>query len=186
MTMRNVHWIATTVLLTLTGFACSTPTAGRGPTDAGTAPDVAAERLIQAIWKGTQVAVGVGDVHNLLPEETAMVKAAANAKQSELRKCFEEVVRKRGCRTNGIPAPFDAMLMIDSDGFIRETRIVPDKNNMPRECHDAVSCVQDVFGTVQVQGLTRFQGRRQAYTTVTLLTPDESTLGATADGGGDR
>ena len=75
--------------------------------------------------------------------------------------------------TGGIPASFDAMLMITTDGGVRDTRIVPNKNDLAKECYDAVRCVQDVFATVTVQGLTRFQGARQAYMTVTLLTPDD-------------
>ena len=177
--MRRLLWLSTCMFPAVAAFGCTTPTAGRGPSEAGTAQDAGDMQKLQALWKGTKVAVGVGELHNLLSEEGDMVKAAVDYRKAELKKCFEEVVLRRGCRTNGIPAAFDAMLMIDTEGFIRETRIVPNKNDLPRECHDAVLCVQDVFGTVQVQGLTRFLGRRQAYTTISLVTPDETTLGTT-------
>ncbi len=175
---HKLPFLATCLLSAVAVLGCTTPTAGREPREAGAAADGSDERKLQALWKGTKVGVGIGEVHNLLSEESGMVKAAVDAKKSEIKKCFEEVVLKRGCRTNGIPAAFDAMLMIDTEGFVRETRIVPNKNDLPRECHDAVLCVQDVFATVQVQGLTRFQGRRHAYMTISLVTPEEGTLGA--------
>jgi hypothetical protein len=179
--MRKLRWLAICILPAIAALGCTPPpTGGRAPSEAGSARDAGDDLKLQALWKGTKVVVGIGEVHNLLAEESGMVKAAVDYKKAEIKKCFEEVVLKRGCRTNGIPAAFDAMLMIDTEGFIRETRIVPNKNDLPHECHDAVLCVQDVFATVQVQGLTRFQGRRQVYTTISLVTPDESTLG-TAD-----
>jgi hypothetical protein len=178
MTIRNVVLAAAGLLLA----ACTTPTAGNAPAEAGPALDPAKAALAKRLWRESRVSAGVGEAHNLLPEEKSMVKAAVDAKRTELRKCFEEPVLVRGCRTGGIPASFDAMLMITTDGAVRDTRIVPNKNDLAKECYDAVRCVQDVFATVTVEGLTRFQGARQAYMTVTLLTPDESTLVA-ADGG---
>jgi len=160
--------------------ACTTPVAGRSPSEAGPAADTGDQERLQALWKNTNVSAGIGECHNLLPEETAMVKSAVDSKRAEIKQCFEDVVLKRGCRTGGIPASFDAMLMIDKDGNVRDTRIVPNKNDLARECHDAVSCVQDVLGQVQVQGLTRFEGARQAYMTVTLVTPSEEAIAAPA------
>jgi hypothetical protein len=178
MTMRNTVLAVVGLLL----GACTTPTAGNAPAEAGPAQDPAKAALAKKVWHESKVSAGVGEAHNMLPQETSMVKAAVDAKRTELRKCFEEPVLQRGCRTAGIPASFDAMLMIATDGSVRDTRIVPNKNDLAKECYDAVRCVQDVFATVTVQGLTRFEGTRQVYMTVTLLTPDESTLVA-ADGG---
>jgi len=166
----------------LPAAGCKQPLAGPPRPDAAADAPSGDEARIAALWEKSRVRVGVGDTHNLLPQESGMVKAAADARRREVRKCFENVVLQRGCRTNGIPAAFDAMLMIQTDGTVREMRIVPNKNDLPRECHDAVGCVQDVFGTMQIQGLTRFEGARQAYMTVTLVTPDETALDA-ADGG---
>jgi len=110
------------------------------------------------------------------------VKAAVDLKKPELRKCFEQPVRERGCRSGGIPKAFDAMLMITEDGSVRELRIVPGKQDLPRACDDAVRCVADLFTGLQIQGLERFLGARQAYMTITLLTPDEAELRGGADG----
>ena len=70
--------------------------------------------------------------------------------------------------------------LADGEGAVAAVRLVPDKNNLPRECHAAVSCIQDTLTGLQVPDLTGFQGTRQAYMTVTLLVPDEAELRADA------
>ncbi len=156
---------------------------GPAPSDAGR-EDGAAAQHAKTLWKGTRVMAGVGDVHNILPEEKGIVRALVAGRVGDMRKCFEEPVRRRGCRTNGLPASFDAMLMIADDGAVREVRIVPNRNDMPRECHGAVSCVQDAFAGVRADGFSRFRGARQAYMTVTVVVPDEADLDA--DGASGR
>ena len=178
MTMRILPF----ALVSFLAAACTTPTAGQAKKEAGSASDPAEQARIQTIWKGTTVGVGIGEAHNLVPAETEMVKAAVEMQKGKIKKCFEQPVLRRGCRTGGIPSQFDAMLMILSDGAIRDTRIVPNKNDLPKECYDAVSCIQDVLNQIQVQGLQRFEGARQAYMTVTVQTPDETMLDV-VDGG---
>jgi hypothetical protein len=163
---------------------CTTPTAGKSTSDtAGSAGGI--DPAVERLWKESRVSAAIGEVHNIKPEETPLVKAAVDLKKPELRKCFEQPVRERGCRSGGIPKAFDAMLMITEDGSVRELRIVPGKQDLPRACDDAVRCVSDLFTGLQIQGLERFLGARQAYMTITLLTPDETGLGNSADGGAD-
>jgi hypothetical protein len=170
------------IVALLPAVGCTTPTAGKPKQEAGAESDPAEQARIQKIWKGTTVGVGIGEAHNLVPAETEMVKAAVEMQKGKIKKCFEQPVLRRGCRTGGIPSQFDAMLMILSDGSIRDTRIVPNKNDLPKECYDAVSCTQDVLNQTQVQGLQRFEGARQVYMTVTVKTPDETMLDV-VDGG---
>ncbi|MBI5499635.1 MAG: hypothetical protein HY907_05300 [Deltaproteobacteria bacterium] len=176
---KGIRSLAVAVLLSA---ACTTPTAGNVKKEGGTSSDPAAQERLKALWAATTVGVGIGEAHNLVPQETEMVKAAVEMRKRQIKECFEQPVLKRGCRTGGLPAQFDAMLMITSEGFIRDTRIVPNKNDLPKECYDGVNCVQDELNRIQVIGLQRFQGARQAYMTVTLQTPDEAALGA-ADAG---
>jgi hypothetical protein len=121
-------------------------------------------------------------MHNIKPEEYSSVRAAVGVKSPEVRRCFEDVVRRRGCRTDGIAKAFDVMLMIDPGGTVQAVRIQPGKNDLPRPCDPAVNCVQDVFTGMQIQGLERFAGTRQACMTITVHVPAEETLAAT-DGG---
>ncbi|MBN1772320.1 MAG: hypothetical protein JXB32_13710 [Deltaproteobacteria bacterium] len=162
---------------------CTTPTAGKSSPDTagGTAGGI--DPRIEKLWKESRVSAAVGETHNIKPNETPLVKGTVDLKKPELRKCFEQPVLERGCRSGGIPRSFDAMLMITEDGSVRELRIVPGKQDLPRACDDAVRCVADLFTGLQVQGLERFVGARQAYMTVTLLTPDEAELEPAADGG---
>jgi hypothetical protein len=171
--MKHVLVFTAALLLAV---GCTTPIAGKSKQEAGSASDPAEQARIRKIWMGTTVGVGVGEAHNLVPAETEMVKAAVEMQKNKIKKCFEQPVLRRGCRTDGIPSQFDAMLMIVSDGSVRDTRIVPNKNDLPKECYDAVSCIQDVLGHIQVQGIQRFEGARQVYMTVTVKTPDETTL----------
>jgi len=164
---------------------CTTPTVGKSNPDTVETSTTGVDPLIQALWKESRISAAVGEVHNIKPEETEMVKATIDLKKPELRKCFEQPVLERGCRSGGIPRAFDAMLMIVEDGSVRELRIVPGKQDLARECDDAVRCISDLFTGLQVQGLERFQGARQAYMTITLLTPDEKELAVAADGGAD-
>lgn len=157
---------------------CTTPTAGKSQPDTAGNSAGGIDPLIEQLWKESRVSAGVGETHNIKPDETPMVKAAIDLKKPELRKCFEQPVLERGCRTGGLPKAFDAMLMIIEDGTVRELRIVPGKQDLPRACDDAVRCVSDLFTGLQVQGLERFVGARQAYMTVTLLTPSEADLAA--------
>ena len=178
MTMR-IPFLAVAALLSL---ACSTPLAGNVKKEAGTSADSAGQERLQALWTATTVGVGTGDAHNLVPQEVAMVKTAVEMQKREIKECFEQPVLKRGCRTGGVPSQFDLMLMITSEGLVREALIAENKTDLPKECYDGVNCVQDVLTRIQVQGIQRFQGTRQLYMTVTLQTPDETTLG-TQDAG---
>lgn len=178
--MRAATVLALAAVVVAAG--CTTPTAGKStPDTAGSAGGI--DPAVEALWKESRVSAAVGEVHNIKPEETPLVKAAVDLKKPELRKCFEQPVRERGCRSGGIPKAFDAMLMITEDGTVRELRIVPGKQDLPRACDDAVRCVADLFTGLQIQGLERFLGARQAYMTITLLTPDEGELRGATDGG---
>lgn len=170
-------------LAALAAAGCTTPTAGKATPDTSGTSSSGTDPLVEKLWADSRVSAAVGETHNIKPDETPMVKATVDLKKPELRKCFEEPVLRRGCRTGGIPKAFDAMLMIVEDGSVRELRIVPGKQDLPRACDDAVRCVSDLFTGLQVNGLERFQGARQAYMTVTLLTPDERELALAADGG---
>ncbi|NMC71246.1 MAG: hypothetical protein GYA57_14440 [Myxococcales bacterium] len=176
-----------TRLLALAAVAaagCTTPTAGKSTSDTA-GSDGGVDPAVEKLWQESRISAAVGEVHNIKPEETPLVKAAVDLKKPELRRCFEQPVRERGCRSGGIPKAFDAMLMIAEDGSVRELRIVPGKQDLPRACDDAVRCVADLFTGLQIQGLERFLGARQAYMTITLLTPDEAGIGGGPGAGAD-
>jgi hypothetical protein len=178
----------TSLILALAALAaaigCTTPTVGKSNPDTVDTAAAGVDPLVAALWKESRISAAVGEVHNIKPEETEMVKATIDLKRPELRRCFEQPVLERGCRSGGIPKSFDAMLMIVEDGSVRELRIVPGKQDLPRACDDAVRCISDLFTGLQINGLERFQGARQAYMTITLLTPDENELArAAADAG---
>jgi len=169
--------------------ACTSSSSSPTPSvrDAGQA-EAGEDPVVKELWKRTRVALGIGQCQNLVGNEQSLVSAAVKGRGNEVRKCFEDVIRKRGCRTNGVPSAFDAMLMIDGDGIVQDLRIVPNKNDLPHECHGAVMCVQDAIRGLQVPDLSRFDGMRQAYMTVTLLMPDEADVRAEvgADGGAEE
>ena len=167
-----------TILTVLTGCPKKPSTSRSSSPDAGADADTGDQVKIRKIWGKTRVTLGVGEVHNLRPEEKKVVQATVRSKTNDVRDCFERPVRERGCRTDGIPTPFDAMLMIEDDGTVRDVRIVPNKNDLPKNCHDAVLCVQDVLSGLQIYNLSAFAGTRQAYMTVTLVTPAEADLAA--------
>lgn len=184
MRYRRVSAVALATMLAVVCGCPSRPSTSRPlSTDAAADADAGDPVAVRKVWARTRVSLGVGDVHNLRPEEKRIVEMTVHGRTNDVRKCFEDPIRRRGCRTGGIPAAFDAMLMIEDDGTVRHVRIVPNKNDLPRNCHDAVLCVQDVLTGLEIRDLYAFAGTRQAYMTVTLIVPSEADLAEEADEG---
>ena len=179
MTMHRLPFAA----LLLLAASCTTPTAGKGKQEAGASASQDDFARQQAIWAATKIGLSTGEAHNLVPAETEMAKAAVEMRREDIDKCFESAVTLHGCRTHGIEQFCDFMLMIATDGSVREALIRAGKNELPRQCDAAVTCVRELLGQIQIQGLQRFDhGARQLMMTVSVTTPDEELLGM-ADGG---
>lgn len=160
-------------------WGCSTPPVA-GNVEAGTRDAGPADPLEESRWAGTRISVGFGDIHNVLPEEVGAVRSVVNYRREDITACFEQPVRRRGCRTAGIPKSVEGMLMIDREGKVDNFRITQNKNELPAECKDAVNCVQTLFAGVPVPGISRFGGSgnvfRQAVVRIDVWVPSDEDL----------